>query len=160
MASAGEIHHARIAAAMASAAGQWGERIGRQIANRAKEYCPVDEGRLRSSITHLVTVNPGGGVTVRVGSPLAYARWRHEGTGIYGPHRSPIVPVTAQALKFRPSGRVLGPMPAGARRPSANRRGPFIFRKSVKGSPGSPFLTQALEDVFGAANVTRNPTSS
>ncbi|MBF6298215.1 HK97 gp10 family phage protein [Nocardia amamiensis] len=158
MAGAAEIHHARIAAAMATAAGQWGERIGRQIANRAKEQCPVDEGRLRSSITHLVTVNPGGSVTVRVGSPLAYARYRHEGTGLYGPHHARIVPVTAQALKFRQP-RIVGPFQPGARQLPVNRR-PFVFARSVRGSVGYPFLTLALEETFGAANVIRNPTTS
>ncbi|MGW4718258.1 HK97 gp10 family phage protein [Nocardia sp. NPDC004260] len=158
MASAGEIHHERIAAAMATAAGQWADRIGRQIVNRAKEQCPVDEGRLRSSITHLVTVNPGGGVTVRVGSPLVYARYRHEGTGLYGPHHARIVPTTKQALKFR-APRIVGPFLPGARQLPRNRR-QFVFARSVRGSVGYPFLTLALEEVFGANNITRNPTTS
>lgn len=153
-----ELHRQNISSVMATAAGRWGERVGRQIANAAKARCPVDDGRLRSSITHLVTARPGGGVIVQVGSPLAYARWRHEGTGIYGPHRTPIVPVTAKALKFKGSGRVIGPLRPGQSRPSKSNRGGFIFRTSVKGSPGSPFLADALEEVFGPS-ITRNPTN-
>ncbi len=147
-----EIHRQNISSVMATAAGRWGERVGRQIANAAKARCPVDDGRLRSSITHLVTARPGGGVIVQVGSPLAYARWRHEGTGIFGPHRTPIVPVTAKALKFRPS--TTGPFRPGQRR----TKGAFIFRASVKGTPGSPYLADALEEVFGPS-ITRNPTT-
>lgn len=148
-----ELHRHNIAAVMATAAGQWGERVGRQIANAAKMRCPVDEGRLRASITHLVTARPGGGVIVQVGSPLAYARWRHEGTGIYGPHATPIVPVTAKALKFRPN--ITGPM----RRGESRKSGVFIFRRSVKGTPGSPFLADALEEVFGPS-IIRNQTTT
>lgn len=147
-----EIHHANIQSVMSTAAGQWGERIGRQIANAAKWHCPVDEGRLRASITHLVTAQPGGGVIVRVGSPLVYARWRHEGTGIYGPHGTPIVPVSKQALKFKPN--ITGPMRPGESRKS----NVFIFRRSVKGTPGLPFLTKALEDVFGPSIVRNTST--
>lgn len=155
MAATVQIHRARINAAMATAAGAWGDRLGREIANRARVNCPVDEGRLRSSITHLVTTTPTG-ATVRVGSPLAYARWRHEGTGLFGPHHTRIVPVTAKALKFR-AGRPIGPLPAGASHLPKHRRA-FVFAKSVRGIPGSPYLTQALEDVFGPA-ITRNPTT-
>lgn len=147
------IHRDRIAAVMATAAGQWGDRLGREIANHARRQCPVSEGRLRSSITHLVTANPGGGVTVRVGSPLQYARYRHEGTGLFGPHHTRIVPVTAKALKFKPN--ITGPLRNNGGR---DRRGgrQFIFVRSVKGSPGYPFLTLALVEVFGESNVIRN----
>ncbi|WP_282775875.1 HK97 gp10 family phage protein [Nocardia sp. CC201C] len=151
------VHRARIASVMATAAGQWGDRVGREIANRARANCPVDEGRLRSSITHLVTALPGGGVSVRVGSPLAYARYRHEGTGLYGPHQQRIYPVTAKALKFRKP-RLVGPLPRGVRQLPTHRR-PFVFAKSVRGIVGSPYLTSALEEVFGAAAITRHPTS-
>lgn len=140
------VHRARIAQAMQSAAVAWGDRLGREIANRAKANCPVDEGRLRSSITHLVTATPGGAI-VRVGSPLAYARYRHEGTGIYGPHHRRIVPVTAKALKFR----------AGDKSKAKTRRG-WVFARSVRGTPPSPYLTKALEEVFGPG-ITRNPTT-
>ncbi|MGV9742871.1 HK97 gp10 family phage protein [Nocardia farcinica] len=150
-----ELHRERIAAAMSTAAGRWGEQIGRSIANAAKRHCPVDEGRLRASITHLVTVNPGGSVTVRVGSPLAYARYRHEGTGIYGPHARRIVPVSKQALKFRPN--LTGPLRPGRQK---RRMDGFVIVKSVRGTRGWPFLTLGLEEVFGATNVTRNPNAN
>ncbi|MFE2994998.1 HK97 gp10 family phage protein [Nocardia sp. NPDC059246] len=153
--TSGQVHRDRINAAMQSAAVRWGDRVGREIANRAKANCPVDEGRLRASITHLVTATSSGAI-VRVGSPLAYARWRHEGTGLFGPHHARIVPVTAKALKFR-AGRTIGPLPPGVRRPAKTQRA-WVFAKSVKGTPGSPYLTQALEEVFGPG-ISRNPTT-
>ncbi|MRH85995.1 hypothetical protein GFY24_00695 [Nocardia sp. SYP-A9097] len=150
-----QMHRDRIDSVMQTAGGQWGDRVGREVANRARANCPVDEGRLRSSITHLVTATPTG-VIMRVGSPLAYARWRHEGTGLYGPHHALIVPVSAKALKFRQP-KMQGPLPAGVRNLPTSRR-PFVFAKSVRGTPGSPYLTQALEEVFGPG-ITRHPTT-
>ncbi|GKV54241.1 hypothetical protein NCCP2222_01880 [Sporosarcina sp. NCCP-2222] len=44
-----------------------------------------------------------------------------EGTGLYGPHRSPIVPKNANALRFTMGGRV-------------------IFAKQTKGMPAQPII--------------------
>lgn len=149
-----EMNRQRMAIALATAAGRWADTAGRRVANAAREHCPVDEGRLRASITHTVTLTSATSAKVRIGSPLEYAKWVHEGTGIYGPHRTPIVPVSAKALKFKP-GPMIGPLRAGQRRTS-RRNTAFIFRASVRGSPPRPFLTQGLEDVFGTVN--RRPT--
>lgn len=150
-----EVHRARMQQALSTGGGRWANSIGRQIANRARARCPVDEGRLRSSITHTVRVGPSA-AAVRVGSPLEYARYVHEGTGIYGPKKKPIVPVTAKALKFQ-TPKLIGPLPAGVRTPAKGKRG-FVFAKSVKGSPPNPFLTDALKDVLGPA-VRVRPTT-
>lgn len=150
-----EIHHERMRQALSTAAGQWGNNIGRMIVNRAKARAPVDEGRLRSSISHTVTMRPNG-VDIRVGSPLEYARYVHEGTGIYGPKRKKIVPISAKALKFG-TPKMIGPLPAGMKTPAKGKRG-FVFAKSVKGSPPNPFLTDALKNVFGTSNVHVNPS--
>lgn len=154
MASHAELHHANIDAAMNRAAVQWGDRVGQAIVNQARANCPTDDGRLKASIAHLVTLG-NDRVTIRVGSPLEYAKWVHRGTGIYGPHGKPIVPVTAKALKFR-TGKMMGPLPRGVKNAPKNRR-PFVFAKSVKGSPPSPFLSDALKDVFGSAVVRDTP---
>jgi hypothetical protein len=141
--------------ALQRAAAEWADRVGQAVVNAARANCPADEGRLRASITHTIDVT-GSTVRTRVGSPLDYARYVHEGTGIYGPNKTPIVPVSAKALKFR-APRQMGPLPAGARNLPRNKR-PFVFAKSVKGSPPAPFLTEGLTDVFGAALVRENPT--
>lgn len=121
-----------------------GHRYGRQVQNAARRRCPVDEGRLRSSIDYTVTTT-GGKVRMTCGSPLAYARWVHDGTGIYGPHATPIVPVSAKALKFEARG--LRPGRRGPTR-APKGKGTLVFAKSVKGMEGRPFLTDALEEVF------------
>lgn len=55
-----------------------------------------------------------------------YALYVHEGTGIYGPKGKRIRPVRAKALMFMIDGQP-------------------VFRKSVKGMKGRPFLKQAFE---------------
>lgn len=71
---------------------------------------------------------------VRIGSSKEYARYVHDGTGIYGPRRRPIRPVKAQALVF-PSRRY------------GKKSGPFrgkVVVKSVKGIKPNPYLVNAL----------------
>lgn len=148
-----EVNRAGLQRALAASGGAWGNRVGRQVQNAAKRRAPVDEGRLRSSIGYNVSILPTQ-VRVRIGSSLAYARYVHEGTGIYGPRRRPIVPVTAKALKFEP-GRSMGPRRRGASAGARGRRGGPVFAASVKGSPPNPFLADALEEVMGRTNTTR-----
>lgn len=47
-----------------------------------KRNCPVDDGRLRASITHAVEATPEQ-ARGRVGTNVDYAPYVHEGTGIY-----------------------------------------------------------------------------
>ena len=101
-------------------------RRGRNVAYLARKYAPVNTGRLRSSIdTRLVSFN--GQVAVLVGTNVNYAMFQHEGTGIYGPHGTPIVPRTARFLKFKPKGSSV-----------------FVYAKSVRGNPPTFFLRRAL----------------
>lgn len=141
------LHHATIEREKTAAGLRWGHRVGRRVTNAAKQRCPVDEGRLRASIDYTVDAGPGK-TTVTVGSPLDYAEYFHTGTGIYGPRGTPIVPVTAKALKFRYSG------PSGARALPKERRG-WVFAKSVKGMKPKPFLIEGLHDVMGALTRRR-----
>lgn len=48
----------------------------------AKKNCPVDQGPLRASITHDVSINSSG-IVGSVFSSLEYAPYVHQGTGIY-----------------------------------------------------------------------------
>lgn len=86
----------------------------------------VDTGRLRSSI-RTVPRRDHGKPVVRVGTNVHYALWVHDGTGIYGPRRQRITPVSAQFLRFRPAGSPV-----------------FLYRRSVRGMRGNPFLKDAL----------------
>jgi hypothetical protein len=102
-----------------------------------------DTGALAASIEP--TVNVYGKIVVgRVGTPLEYARYLHEGTGIYGPKGTRIRPVTAKVLRFKP-GRMIGPLPKGQAGSSPENRGGWVFARSVKGIPPHPFLVEAFE---------------
>lgn len=125
-------------------------RRGRAVESRAKVLAPVDRGRLRSSITHeLVTVR--GDLVVRVGSNVAYARFVHEGTGIYGPKGQPIRPVRARVLSWpsRPTtsrrrtrtGRIVTTRAQAGKRGRPEDR---AFAMQVRGSPPRRYLANAL----------------
>lgn len=101
-------------------------RRGNRVASRAKALCPVDSGRLRSSIK-VELRGSGPGIYVTVGTNVEYARAVHDGTGIYGPKGRPIFPVRAKVLRFTPKGEKSA-----------------IFRPSVKGVRPRPFLRNAL----------------
>lgn len=54
------------------------ENIGKTMERHAKEKCPVDTGRLKNSISHIVV-----DTTVYVGTNVEYAPYLEAGTGIY-----------------------------------------------------------------------------
>lgn len=87
----------------------------------------IDTGLLRASISTQLRQNGPESLAVRIGTNVFYAIWIHEGTGIYGPRKTPIVPKTARYLRFKPKG--------------ADH---YIYRKSVKGIRPNPFLVAAL----------------
>lgn len=97
----------------------------------AKRRCPVDTGRLRSSITTEMLVMDGQPVA-KVGSNLSYSRFVHEGTGIYGPRGRPIRPVNAKFLRFRPHGSK-----------------DYVYARQVRGVRPRPFLRDALRAALG-----------
>lgn len=63
----------------------------------------------------------------RIGTPVRYARFVHDGTGLFGPKKRRITPRTKKALRFKPKG-------------SAR----FVVRRSVAGMVANPFLKDAL----------------
>lgn len=91
----------------------------RKVEERAKELCSSKT----VAETIRASVGPRGSITV--GSPLPLARWIEKGTGVYGPHHTPIVPVTSTVLVF------------------PGTRG-MVFTKSAQGQPARPFLEPAL----------------
>lgn len=56
------------------------ERIGLTIQNGARRYCPVDTGRLRSSIRSSGVREDGKGLYVEVGTNVEYATFVEFGT--------------------------------------------------------------------------------
>lgn len=91
----------------------------------------IDTGRLRASGATLL-VSRNGAPAVLVSFNTRYARWVHDGTGIYGPKHAPIRPKRAKFLRFRPSGSRT-----------------FIYRREVKGMKPNPFLRNALTAARG-----------
>lgn len=91
----------------------------------------VDTGRLRASINTQV-VSRNGDPAVIVGTDVFYARYVHDGTGIYGPLGRPIRPRRAKRLRFRPKG---------------SRK--FVYARSVRGMVANPFLRNALPAARG-----------
>lgn len=86
----------------------------------------IDTGRLRASIsTQLVMRN--GAPAVLVGTSIKYARFVHDGTGIYGPRGIPIRPRRAKFLRFKPKD---------------SRR--YVYARKVKGMKPNAFLLNAL----------------
>lgn len=95
-------------------------RRARNVESQAKLNCPVDGGRLRSSITHEVD-RDGGGLVARIGSNVEYARYVEEGTK---PHR--IVARHKKALHWK-----------GARHP--------VLAVNHPGTRARPYLRPALQ---------------
>ncbi len=104
----------------------------------AKRLVPVKTGHLRRSITS-ETRPLNGGVVGIVGTNVKYASFVEFGTGIYGPEKKPIAPVTKKALAW---GKVLGHTAAGA--PVKE-----FVRRSVKGMRPRPYLRRAFEEKKG-----------
>jgi hypothetical protein len=73
-----------------------------------------------------------GAPVARVGTIVHYARFVHDGTGIYGPKHAPIRPKKSRWLVFTPKGQ----------------KSP-VFARSVRGMPGTPFLRDALPAAKG-----------
>lgn len=91
----------------------WGD-IGREA--------PVRHGLLAGSYT----LEKTGFAEYGIWSDVEYRWWVHEGTGIYGPHGSPVVPVKAKSLRFEIDGQV-------------------IFARSVSGQEPNRFIDRAIE---------------
>lgn len=107
---------------------------GIKVQARAREYLSgasrhprrVDTGNLRSSVR--VRLYPARvRQSVRIGTNVKYGPFVHDGTGVYGPRRRPIVPRRAKVLVFTPKGS-----------------GKKVFARSVLGIPQNQFLKDAL----------------
>lgn len=126
-----ELNENELRAVARSQAGQLVIKTTVKILNRAKILCPVDTGRLRSSLQMKITQSAGE-VSGAVFTNVNYAKYVHGGTR---PHK--IRPVRARVLRFA--------SPAH----SSN----IVFARSVNhpGTSAQPFLRRAIEEVAPAA---------
>lgn len=98
----------------------------RNLAGGASGPKRIDTGRLRSSVITVVVMR-NGQPAVLIGTNVHYARYIHDGTGIYGPRRRMIRPRTAKFLRFTPKGG----------------RG-VVYARAVRGIAPNHFLRDAL----------------
>jgi phage gpG-like protein len=115
------------------------QRRGNRVLNKARVLCPVDQGQLRASLAMEMNVVDGNPIA-RIGTNVKYAIFVHEGTGIHGPRKTPIVPVRARVLRWP----VKNQSGSGRRRFRGGATQQYAYSKSVKGTKGRPFLTKAL----------------
>lgn len=113
-------------------------RRANNVRNTARRLAPVDNGTLKNSIAMQIT-SENGELVARVGSNLKYARFVHEGTGLYGPRKQVIRPVRAKALRWK-VGAVTGQPGRASKRTTG-----YAFAKFVRGSKPNPFLRNALK---------------
>lgn len=111
-------------------------RVGQLVLAEAQRRCPVDDGTLRASLDMSLQAGPGR-VAATVGSGLEYARYVHQGTGIYGPRGRVIRPVSSKVLVFE----------ARSARTTPRGRGGLVFAAYVRGQKPQPFLVDALRAV-------------
>lgn len=125
--------------------------VAREVAVEARDRCRLsayDTGRLLAAIRvvpgdgpeRLVRSDPGDG------EPERLPRWINDGTGLYGPRRTPIVPRKAPFLVFRVE-------PKGSAGP-----GDLVFARSVRGRPATPFMREAGASVGGRRGLRWVPS--
>jgi phage gpG-like protein len=117
-------------------------RRGNVVMREAKRLCPADTGTLRRSVTLEMRRESGLPVAV-VGSNLKYAIYVHEGTGLYSKRGAKLIrPVNKRVLRW-PTVNNSG---SGRRRYKGGATAGYTFSLTSRGSPGRPFLTDALRN--------------
>lgn len=102
------------------------DRVANRVQREIRRRTPVDTGTTRAGWR--IRYSSRGNVTqatVYNASPVA--TYLHTGTGIFGPRGREIVPVRADALRFKPKG--------------SSR---YIYRMSSKGYPSSSYIIEGL----------------
>ncbi len=116
-----------------------------QVKNVAVSLAPVDQGKLRQSINYTLR-QEGGEPVAYVGANVDYAIYVHEGTGIYSKtNPRMITPKSKKVLRWP----VKNQSGSGRRRYKGGTTAGYVYSMKSKGSPGRPFLTDALKRVFG-----------
>lgn len=92
------------------------------VERHTKREAPVGRGDLRRDVTGRIE---DGGNRGSISFSLKYGRYVVEGTGLYGPRKTKIIPKTKRALAFSVGGAT-------------------IVRRSVKGQKPNPFMQRAF----------------
>ncbi len=101
---------------------------GKEMESKAKAKAPWTDrtGNTRRAI-HGGGERTAGGAIIYLAHGSLVGTYLEEGTGIYGPHGKPIVPVRSKALRFTVGGGQ-------------------IFAKQVKGMPKQPIIEPTAEE--------------
>ena len=107
-----------------------GQQATQLVANTAIDKAPRHFGTLKRSIYPQVnaTVGKFTGKVIQDATVAPYGKYVEQGTGIYGPYGSPIVPVTKPFLAWKDYG------------------GGWHRAKSVKGQKAQPFMEPAISE--------------
>lgn len=107
-----------------------GQKATVLVANSAVGKAPRRYGTLKRSIYPQVNPNIGkfSGKVIQDGTVASYGKYVNEGTGIYGPHGAPIVPVTKPFLAWKDYG------------------GGWHRARSIRGQKAQPFMEPALQE--------------
>jgi len=105
------------------------EQFLNKIADTARAIVPVRTGRLQGSLAYEISELGGGKISGKVGTNVKYGKWVEFGTGLYGPHKTVIVPTQAKVLSWRVKGK-------------------RVFAKYVKGMRARPFMMPAFEKIL------------
>lgn len=121
--------------------------VANELADEARDITrrdAYDEGELIQGIDVL----PGDTIAERrirmtaPGSrPAKLPVWVHQGTGVYGPRRTPIVPTKAKVLRFKPKGS-----------------DEVVYARSVKGRPATPVMRDAGVAVAARLRLRWHPS--
>lgn len=132
-------------------------QMGNTVVAEAQKRAPKKTGTLIRSIRVDDVNEREQTATVRAGSTtgkIGYAQYVEFGTGIYGPRRTPIVPVRRKALRFPRAGaatRLSGNLTSAQQRAG----GGFAFAKSVKGRKATPYLIPAVKEVVDKLGLSQ-----
>jgi len=107
-------------------------RVGEEAATEARKIAPYDTSNLHNDIQ--VFDSKLSSLEIEIGNSLLapYARFVHEGTGLYGKYKQKIVPKTKKALKT-----------------------PFGVFKSTKGQKAQPYLTDAVSNYINSGGLDK-----
>jgi hypothetical protein len=125
------------------------QRRARNVRDRARTLCAErskhSTGRLPRSIRYTtVQLSDPDAVVAQVGSDEKHADWTERGTGVFGPHRTPIVPTRGQFLKFR-SNTIASTRSTRGSGAFGAAQGRLFLVRSVRGQPAKHYLRDALD---------------
>lgn len=108
--------------------GEVADRAVLDMIDEMQATAPRDTGEMASSVYVADRPDSGDQIVRVVRAPAEWSSYQEEGTGIYGPQGTPIVPVNAKVLVFywKQTGRI-------------------EFRKSVLGSPATHWWSNVIE---------------